>query len=377
MMETRFGKFITNKAFPKLFMLLYAVSVFFTAYITDRAISRVFSIRTYGAAYIFYVLAAVLAMAQKSVGKRWPDKGYKVAVSVLSCFLIYNLFFLVLWEIIALLFRTDEIVEAMGAMVCAGLAVMTVLYGYLHTKAVACATYTIALGEKGAEYRIALLSDIHLGVFVGPKHVKKVVDAVNALVPDLVVIAGDILDVDNDILTDSAKLAEISGIFRNIKSRDGVYAVLGNHDPNVADERLTNFLQEAQIHLLHNETLQFPQINLIGRTDAANNIRKPMERLIHKIDGAKPVVVLDHDPQNIREAAAYGVDLVLCGHTHRGQFFPITLFTKWANGKHYFYGHEIFGKTHGIITSGAGFFQLPVRIGTSNEVVDIHLKLAG
>ena len=85
-------------------------------------------------------------------------------------------------------------------------------------------------------------------------------------------------------------------------------------------------------------------------------------------------MVLDHDPGKIPEAVSFGVDLVLCGHTHKGQFFPVTYFTKWANGKHYFYGHEVFGKTHAVICAGTGFFQLPVRLGTDNEAADIHLS---
>ena len=98
-----------------------------------------------------------------------------------------------------------------------------------------------------------------------------------------------------------------------------------------------------------------------------------MESLATQIHPALPTIVLDHNPAGIRQAIPFQVDLVLSGHTHKGQFIPVTYFTKLANGKHYFYGHEQFGKTHAIISSGAGFFQLPVRIGTSNAIVDLHL----
>ena len=69
-----------------------------------------------------------------------------------------------------------------------------------------------------------------------------------------------------------------------------------------------------------------------------------------------------------------GASLVLCGHTHRGQFFPATIFTRWANGRRFFYGRESFGRTEAVISSGAGFFQLPMRIGTDSEVVEIRLE---
>ena len=134
-------------------------------------------------------------------------------------------------------------------------------------------------------------------------------------------------------------------------------------------------MKAAKIRLLNDEIKELSKINLIGRTDEANNERCEVSNILSKIELQKPTVVLDHKPENITEAAEYGADLVLCGHTHKGQMFPITLFTKWANGKNCFYGHHISGKTHSIITSGVGFFELPVRIGTNNEIVDIYLQV--
>ena len=190
----------------------------------------------------------------------------------------------------------------------------------------------------------------------------------------MVLIAGDIFDVDNALLENDTELEKISEVFRGLRPKDGVYAVAGNHDPNTGNRLFKEFLDSSHIQLLDDEVKSLSAINLMGRTDAANNPRKPMEELRPLCDPAKPTVVIDHNPQHIQEAAAVDADLVLCGHTHRGQFFPVTLFTKWANGKHYFYGHEIFGKTHAIITSGVGFFQLPVRVGTSNEIADTQLQ---
>ena len=72
-------------------------------------------------------------------------------------------------------------------------------------------------------------------------------------------------------------------------------------------------------------------------------------------------------------AVRCGADLVLCGHTHRGQLFSVTLFTKWAYGAERFWGHHQLGKTHVMVSAGCGVFQLPVRVGTDNEVVSIDL----
>lgn len=74
-------------------------------------------------------------------------------------------------------------------------------------------------------------------------------------------------------------------------------------------------------------------------------------------------------PQGIREAASCGVDLVLCGHTHKGQLFPLTILTRLANGAQYFYGYGVSEKTRSVISAGTGFFGLPIRIGTDSEIV--------
>ena len=89
----------------------------------------------------------------------------------------------------------------------------------------------------------------------------------------------------------------------------------------------------------------------------------------------KPVVVIDHNPLGIEEGVEADVALLLCGHTHKGQFFPATLFTKWFYGARGFYGHFQTGKIHSVVTSGAGYFQLPIRIGTNSEIVVMHLNL--
>ena len=268
----------------------------------------------------------------------------------------------------------DEVIAAGTAAVLVT-AIVIVVYGFAHAKRITTKKYTIKLGNSGEEFRLVMVSDIHMGAFIRERHVGKVARRINSLTPDLVVIAGDLFDVDNEILNDAEELKKISKKLRRIKSRYGTYAVMGNHDPKVTDKTMLRFLKMAHIKLLDNASITFSQIQLIGRTDAGNNERFPLQEIPKNGASGKPTVVIDHNPAGIDEAAEYGADLVLCGHTHRGQFFPVNIFTQWANGKHYFYGHEKFGETHAIISSGVGFFQLPVRIGTSNEVVDIRIQL--
>lgn len=87
----------------------------------------------------------------------------------------------------------------------------------------------------------------------------------------------------------------------------------------------------------------------------------------------QPVLVLDYDPAGIPEAQKERADLVLCGHTHDGRFFLCTLITRYWYGKEHCHGIHREGHTSWIISSGTGFFQTPVRVGTDSEIILIQL----
>lgn len=373
-MPTRFGKFISGKHFSKLFLCFNVLFMCFAAYETNNAFCQLVG-RThiYGIPYIFFAIFAVLALTKKNVSFKWHNTAYKKATSLISGFFIYYFLVMLSWELICLAFNISVWYKAVGLIGTIGVSALIVLVGYLRTKTIRIKQYDVPYGNSGTEYRIALMSDIHLGVFVGEKHAEKIVRKVNTLCPDVVVISGDIFDVDNYLLNDTAKLKRISRIFRKMRASEGVYAVVGNHDPKIDNEAFKIFLKASKIKLLDNKVAVLSFINLIGRSDETNNERKEYEAFADMIDKSKPVVVLDHNPQKIAKNAECGADFVLCGHTHGGQMFPVTLFTRWANGKDCFYGHSVTGKTHSIITSGVGFFELPLRLGSSNEIVDISL----
>lgn len=374
-MPTRFGKFVSGKHFSKFFLILYVLFMCFAAYETNAAVCLLSNRNhCFRIPYILFALVGLPVIIKKKINSERLCKIFKKPVCFLRCFLIYHSGSFLLWEMICLIPSVSAEVKAVGVLASIGLCALIVLFGYMHTKNIHIKKYNISLGGNN-EYRIALISDIHLGSFVNEKHVRRMVREINGTEPELVVISGDIFDVDNSMLTRPEELKRISKLLRQIKAKDGVYAVVGNHDPEVSDKAFRRFLKASKIRLLDNDAVVLSKLTLVGRTDEANNERAPLADILQKTDTGKPIVVLDHKPENIKDAAEHGVDLVLCGHTHRGQLFPITLFTKWANGKNCFYGYSKNGNTHSIITSGVGFFELPVRIGTSNEIVEINLRI--
>lgn len=374
-MPTKFGAFLTGKLFSRMFLALFLFFIGFSAYETGSALRLLTGRNWFGAVYAVFALAAAAMLTKKTVSEKWNCRRYRQAVSFLSCFFLYYLLVQTAWELLCCIFPVTAKAKTVGVLVSAVPAVLTVLFGYRHTKSIRVKRYDITLGSGEKTYDIALISDIHLGIFVGEKHIAEAVRKINALSVDLVVISGDIFDVDRSLLNDSAAMQRISKQFRKLRAREGVYAVVGNHDPKISDGDFVRFLKASRIRLLDDAWTELSEILLLGRTDKGNNPRKEYSDIPFPPDIRKPVVVLDHNPQETDDAIAHGASLVLCGHTHRGQLFPITLFTRWANGKKRFYGHHDYGQAHGVITSGVGFFELPVRIGTDNEIVRIHLQI--
>jgi predicted MPP superfamily phosphohydrolase len=272
------------------------------------------------------------------------------------------------------------------------LCFIIIVYGVFHAGSIRTVQYAIRLTGQGDGLRAALISDLHIGPGVGKKHITKVVNVINRAEPDIVFIAGDIFDGNLGTVRDMPGIAEE---FKRIHSPLGVYACLGNHDVDRmsfsgnSTERIEAFLREAGITLLQDEAAAIGNnIYIAGRRDARpigmNAERKTAAELCAAMfDGTvsadneipRTLIVLDHQPTQFDKIEAAGADLVLSGHTHRGQLFPTNLITKIMYHKlgasHYGYWR---GNTlQAVITSGAGYWGPPMRIATNNEVAVIDI----
>jgi predicted MPP superfamily phosphohydrolase len=230
---------------------------------------------------------------------------------------------------------------------------------------------------------IALISDIHIGEFVGGKHLENIVKLTNEQMPDIVLIAGDIFD-DGIWLNDVERRAEAIKALSSFSARLGVWAVHGNHDHYAGIERVDELLSLAGINLLRDE-LAIPggEIVLIGREDRSVS-RTGVERAqledilssskdLTSADRTLPIVVMDHQPFNLGESQSVGAALQVSGHTHRGQIIPINFIVARIFEKHY--GLYRRGDTNYYITSGAGTWGPPVRTSGRPEIVILVLDM--
>lgn len=231
------------------------------------------------------------------------------------------------------------------------------------------ATYRIQTEKCCAPVRLALLSDLHLGAFTGRRMTKRIADAVCAQAPDLVILAGDLFD---DRLEDLRHSDAHSAELRRMAEHCPVLACEGNHDLFEPTPEREAFLEKAGIRLLQDERRTEKGINFVFRRDIRVRERRSAEELLTGIrDDGFPVVAVDHNPAEEKALWKAGADLVLSGHTHGGQSFPGDWLFKMTGG--HCYGLKSDGIHAAIVTSGAGFYGIPLRLGVNTEIAVVEI----
>ncbi len=216
---------------------------------------------------------------------------------------------------------------------------------------------------------IALLSDTHLGRWFGNRQIDKMVSLVDAHNPDVVLIAGDIMN-DTTIAYDSTNMHQR---LSRLTAPLGVYATLGNHDYLGYEAQIAAAVERAGIKVLDNKSVRLDEsVWLIGRSDDTDLTRLSTAELLTQVDTDQPVIFLEHQPSTIDEVSGFPIDLHLSGHTHGGQIFPLTTLMRWFTPLAY--GSKQLNDTHFLVTSGYGIGAVPFRLGTRSEIWMIKLQ---
>ncbi|MFI9047769.1 metallophosphoesterase [Streptomyces sp. NPDC053427] len=217
-------------------------------------------------------------------------------------------------------------------------------------------------------FRIAVVSDIHLGPVLGRAHTRRIVDTINRTDPDLVAIVGDLVD---GSVPDLGPAAEP---LRELASRYGSYFVTGNHEYYSGAAQWVDYVRELGVHPLENARTELPGFDLAGINDLAGESEHAgpdYGRALGGRDTSRAVVLLAHQPVTIHETVRHGVDLQLSGHTHGGQMWPVTYLAAATNPT--VAGLARYGDTRLYVTRGAGAWGPPVRVGAPPDVTVVQL----
>lgn len=225
--------------------------------------------------------------------------------------------------------------------------------------------------------RIATVSDIHLGPLRGRAHTERIVAAINRLDADLVAVVGDLVD------GSVAELGDAAAPLRDLHSRYGSFFVTGNHEYYSGVEEWVVELDRIGLRVLQNQRLEIQArggvLDLAGVNDPAGQdmgfaVGPDFERALGDRDQSRPVVLLAHQPIVAVEAAKFGVDLQLSGHTHGGQMVPFNYLVRLQQPVVSGLG-EVDG-TKVYVTNGAGFWGPPVRVGAAPQITLVELHAA-
>ncbi|HET7215999.1 MAG TPA: metallophosphoesterase, partial [Terriglobia bacterium] len=233
-------------------------------------------------------------------------------------------------------------------------------------------------------FRIAQLSDFHIGPFMTSSDIRHVVEMTNALKPELIVLTGDFITWDPD--TQQAAVDSLTGL----KAPLGIYGCLGNHEMMTHTEAsITALFAERDIKILRQERTPIrvgkESLNLIGVDYEFRGHHRPYDdhRVHQYLDGVRPLmkpdqvnILLSHNPNTFDRAAEMGIDLSLSGHTHGGQIALsfispdlsiARLMTPYVEGHFQKPGGQLY------VNRGLGTIGVPIRFGAPPEITMFEL----
>ena len=228
-----------------------------------------------------------------------------------------------------------------------------------------------ALPDESIGTRIVLISDLHVGSLTKRDDCQRIVDLVNAQQPDIVCLAGDFSDGDAASL--GADLTPLAGL----RSTAGTFFVTGNHEFYFDVDSWLEFFPTIGVRVLANESVQVRGLLLAGTHDiqGENQGRGPdVERALRGRGAGQPAILMSHNPAVLDDAVDHGVDLLLAGHTHGGQFYPGV----WIVGAttRTLSGYYRFGDTQVFVTNGCRFWGPVARLGAPADITVLDLVRA-
>ena len=327
------------------------------------AIKIIFSVLFWLAALAMFIafgardaaLPATLMKALHSVGTAWLVFTLYMVLTLLLCDIV---------RVVVPQFRY-------GFWCALGITLVLLIYGHINYLNPKIINLDISLDKPiaGGEMRIVAISDVHLGEGTGKRQMRRYAEMINAQNPDLILIAGDLIDNSVAPLYREQMQEELS----MLKAPMGIYMVSGNHEYISGIDKSAQFLALTPIKLLRDSLVTLPNgVQIVGRDDRSNRRRAKLKDMIDMADSTLPIVVLDHQPYELKQSDSLKVDLQISGHTHRGQVWPASLLTdKMYEQSH---GYRHWSHSHIFVSCGLSLWGPPFRIGTHSDMAVIRLK---
>ena len=290
--------------------------------------------------------------------------------------------FLLVGDLAALIYgkitgkRAGRFMDAAALSFCA----VYLVIGWILMHGMWESSYELGTDKSVGHIRVAHIADSHVGCGFSGKGFGKRLQRIQEAAPDILVITGDFVD-DS---TSKADMTDACSALGDFDCRYGVFFCFGNHDRGYGNGRARGYdgdelvaeLEKNGVTVLEDESVLVDgRFYLTGRADAGygGSTRLPIAELVSGLDAGKYDIVLDHQPTDYDAEAAAGVDLVLSGHTHGGQLFPLEYIQPLISSNDNVRGHERRLNTDFIVTDGISDWAVKFRTGCRSEynIIDI------
>jgi uncharacterized protein len=373
-------------------MLVFFIIVFAVYFLANYYIFlKGYKTLSTGNSRFLYTIIYILLASAFIAGKILERNHSSVLTDILNivggfwmAFMLYGIMTLFLSDITSLFLRLTGLLskdsllnfKRWAFIISIAFSAVMIIYGFFNAIKPVVKKYNIVIHKQAGDlksYKIAAVSDIHLGSIIRKRSMKKLSLMLKDINPDVVLLLGDIVDGEiGPVLR-----GDLLNYFTNPKSKDGLFAITGNHEYIGGAETTIPYIEKHGIRILKDEMVILGGgIQLIGRIDRDGAMFNRKQRmsipdLIKQADISKPIILLDHQPMKLEESARAGVDLELSGHTHNGQMWPLNYITGMIYELSY--GYKKIDRSQFIVSSGFGLWGPRVRSGSRSEVLEINI----
>ena len=375
--------------FFTIFLTLYTALNYYVFIRGWQALSSYAFLRPYY--LILFIIVAYGYVFSKLLYKFLHPLVYDIWIGIGAiwfAFLVYFLLSILLIDIVrlfdswfhflpAFIQSNYELTKKITAVFVIVIVGLIVFLGNLNKRDITIKTLELEL-PKGdgrlTELNIVMASDVHLSPIDGERLLTRIIDKMNSLDPDIILLAGDIVDDKAEIL----EQRKIGGSFKKLKPKYGIFTINGNHEFINGVNSSVRYAEKLGMNVLRDEyQLIDSSFYIAGREDTSmiqftGKQRRTLQQIVESIETEHPVILLDHTPYRLEEAQQNNIALQLSGHTHHGQIWPANIITNMIY--EISRGYKKKGNTHYYVSSGAGTWGPPVRTGSKSEIVNIKVK---
>lgn len=363
--------------------LVFGASIVCTIFLSSYLILSVFKAYglfrgafSYKIILICTILLPIILMVTMTIGSRLYSKINAFLYSISAVYLGILTYLFIAAIILGIFYffiqgaHVQFLLRPLGLLAIVGVGIMSI-YSVVNAARPQVKTFEVEntiLGPLWKGKKIVLVSDTHLGLVRGEQFMKKVAQKINAQNPDIVLLAGDMID--GPVIP----YEKFSAPFKDIEAQYGVFYTPGNHEWYNSEPQKFISAMDKNTTVLLDKKIEVNNTQIIGLNYQIETNDATKERLSALgFDKTKPSIVIMHDPKNTQALMDSGVSLSVSGHTHCGQFFPFTLLVR-SIYKNLTYGVNNFPTGTSVTTCGIGTAGPPFRLGSTPEIVVIHIQ---